>query len=253
MENIVAGNLWLTGASSGIGAALVTRLVKRGYRLALSSRNEIGLHALRDELATSVAKNIDIFPVDITDHAEVRDTVAKIESIVGDIDTCIFNAGDYEPMQASEFDAGLFRKLIDVNYMGVVNCLDAILPNMLGRKNGEILINASLAGYRGLPQGAPYGASKAALINMAESLRPELRQNGVDLRIINHGFVDTRLTRKNRFAMPFLITDEEAADRIAENLGKSGFEIIFPKRFAYVLKVVRCLPYVLFFQLMKRL
>lgn len=249
----MTGNLWLTGASSGIGAALVTRLAQRGYRLAISSRNEAGLQALRAELATSVAKCVEVFPVDVTDHAEVRDTVARIESIFGDIDCCIFNAGDYEPMHASEFDAGLFRRLIDVNYLGVVNCLDAVLPGMLGRKNGEILINASLAGYRGLPMGAPYGASKAALINMAESLRPELGQHDVTLRVINHGFVKTGLTKKNRFVMPFLITPEEAADRITESLGQHGFEIVFPRRFAYLLKAMRCLPYALFFQLTKRL
>lgn len=245
-------NVWLTGASAGIGAALVGQLAGRGYRVAVSSRKETGLQTMRDELTTEAANRVHIFPVDVTDRAGVNDTLGRIESIMGDIDLCIFNAGDYEPMRAVEFNAELFKRLVEVNYLGVINCMGAVLPNMLGRGKGEILVNASLAGYRGLPLSGPYGATKAALINMTESLRAELGQKGVSLRVINHGFVKTRLTEKNSFTMPFLITPEQAARSIIKALGRGSFEIVFPWRFAFIMKVLRCLPYRFYFPIMER-
>ena len=154
-------------------------------------------------------------------------------------------------MPLDEFDPALFEQLISINYLGVVNGLDTILPYMQGQNNGEIYVTASLAGYRGLPKSAPYNASKAAVISLAESLRLELKQQGITLRLINPGFVKSPLTDKNNFKMPFMISPEKAADYIVRDLPKSNFEITFPKRFAYIMKTLRILPYRFYFALTK--
>lgn len=244
--------VWLIGASSGIGAALAGQLLGAGYRVAVSSRRVERLRALAVEVAGS-AENFGVFPLDVTDEAAVRTCVQAIETEMGPIDIAIINAGDYQPMPLDGFDTGLFRRLIEVNYIGVVNCLGALLPVMIPRAAGQILVTASIAGYRGLPLAAPYSASKAAAINLAESLQPELHKQGVRMRVINPGFVDTPLTRKNHFRMPFLISPAVAAQRIINALERDHFEIAFPRRFAWLMKLLRCLPYRFYFPLVNRI
>lgn len=244
--------VWLIGASSGIGAALAGELLSAGYRVALSARRAERLNALRADL-NGTLENCGVFPVDVTDEAALSTCVKAIEAEMGAIDFAIINAGDYQPMPLTEFDVGLFRRLMEVNYLGVVNSLAALLPVMLPRGAGQILVTASIAGYRGLPLAAPYSASKAAAINLAEALQPELRKQGIRIRVINPGFVDTPLTKKNDFRMPFLITPESAAARIVAQLEDDHFEIAFPRRFAWLMKLLRCLPYRLYFPLVNRM
>lgn len=244
------GLVWLVGASSGIGSALALRLADAGWTVAVSARRRENLQRLAERAPEG---SLLVFPVDVTDAAGVRSVLAEIERTAGPVEMAILNAGDYQPMSLDDFDAGLIRRLMEVNYHGVVHCLDALLPCMRSRGRGRILLTASVAGYRGLPLAAPYGASKAALISMAESLRPEMERAGLTLRVINPGFVDTPLTRKNRFAMPFLLTPEQAAGHIAAQLDRDGFEISFPWRFVWMLKLLRCLPYRLYFMLMRRI
>jgi short-subunit dehydrogenase len=241
--------VWLVGASSGIGAALVEQLLQSGYRLALSARRAGPLQHMADSAAPGA---VGVFPLDITDEAAVTAGVAAIESSMGDINIAIVNAGDYTPMPIAAFETGLFRRLVEVNYLGVVNCLAALLPLFMSRGAGQILVTASIAGYRGLPQAAPYSASKAATINLAEALRPELLRQGIQLRLINPGFVDTPLTQKNRFRMPFLMSPEAAARRIVKQLPRTNFEIAVPRRFVWLMKLMRCLPYSLYFPLVRR-
>jgi NAD(P)-dependent dehydrogenase (short-subunit alcohol dehydrogenase family) len=241
--------LWLVGASSGIGRCLVRQLVAEGWQVAASARSAGRL----EELAAAATGTVRSYPLDVTDAVAVGATVAGIEADMGPIEVAILNAGDYEPMPLEQFDAALFRRLMEVNYMGVVHCLDALLPRLRGRASGQLLVTASVSGYRGLPLAAPYGATKAALINLAESLQPELADAGVRIRVINPGFVDTPLTRKNRFAMPFLMTAEQAAARIVRKLDGSGFEIAFPRRLVWLLKLFRCLPHNVYFALVKRM
>jgi NAD(P)-dependent dehydrogenase (short-subunit alcohol dehydrogenase family) len=155
-------------------------------------------------------------------------------------------------MPIEDFDATLFERLSQVNYMGPVNVLDAVLPLMREQGGGEILLNASAAGLRGLPRSAPYSAPKAATIHLAEALRPEAGRWGIRLRVINPGFVKSRLTAKNRFAMPGLLEPTEAAKRIVAAIGQSRFEISFPRRLIWPLKVLRCLPYGIYFRLIER-
>lgn len=241
--------VWMTGASSGIGRALCLGLARRGWRVAASSRSCDKLQTLADEAPDDT---VSVFPLDVTDRGAVEDTVRRIEHDLGPIDACILNAGDYRPMKARDFDIDLFRRLTEVNYMGVIHGLGALLPHMLERRRGRVLLTASVAGYRGLPLAGPYGATKAALINLAETLRAELADSGVVIRVINPGFVKTPLTDKNHFHMPALITPEEAAAAILREFDGDHFEITFPKRFTWFLKLLRLLPYRLYFPAIRR-
>ena len=251
--SIGSGRLvWLIGASSGIGASLAGQLLSAGYRLAVSARRAERLQALGSGVSAT-AGTFGVYPVDVTDEAALQVCVEVIEAEMGPIDIAIINAGDYSPMPLADFDTALFRRLIEVNYLGTVNCIAALLPVLIPRGAGQILVTASIAGYRGLPLAAPYSASKAAAINLAESLQPELRKQGVRMRVINPGFVDTPLTQKNRFRMPFLMTPEAAARRIVRQLERDQFEIAFPRRFVWLMKVLRCMPYRIYFPLVSRI
>lgn len=244
--------IMITGASAGIGRALAIKLARAGFQVVLSARRKETLLEVA-EAHPDLADRLHAFPLDVTDLEACKAVFAQVEAEVGEIDTFILNAGDYDPMPLDDFDPEIFRRLIEVNYLGAVNGLAAALPAMRARARGQILLTASLSAYRGLPQAAPYGASKAAVLNMAESLRPALDGSGVALRVINPGFVKTRLTEKNRFAMPQLITPEEAADYIVKELDRDAFEIVFPKRFGYTLKALRLLPYRLYFWITRRM
>jgi len=242
---------WITGASSGIGRELALALIDRGWQVVATARNQQRL----DELAAAPESAGALVPMaaDVTDAEAMKAVAGRIESTLGPLRLAVFNAGDYEPMAVAEMDVALIRRLMDVNYLGVVHGVAAVLPAMQKHGLGEILINASVAGYRGLPFAAPYGASKAALIAFAESLRTELQGGDVALRVINPGFVKTSLTAKNRFTMPMLITPHQAAAAIAGAVGGSSFEITFPRRFTYMLKLLRVLPYALYFPLIRRI
>ena len=136
--------------------------------------------------------------------------------------------------------------------MGAVNGLSAVIPVFIDRKRGHVGVVASVAGYSGLPLAGAYGASKAALINMCESLRPELEAEGVGLSVINPGFVRTPLTAKNKFPMPFLIDADVAARQIYSGMIKGKFEIALPRSFVIILKILRLLPYGIYFPLIKK-
>lgn len=243
---------WLTGASAGIGRALALRLARDGWRVAASARRAEELARLVGE-ANGMPGEIRAFPLDVTDAQAVGLCVAAIERDFGAVDLAVLNAGTHAAMPAEQFSAATMRRLLDLNVMGVAHCLEATLPRLIARGRGRVAIVASLAGYGGLPSAAAYGASKAALINMAEALRPELQEKGVILQVINPGFVKTPLTDKNDFRMPFLIPAEEAAVAILRGLDTNRFEIAFPTIFARLMKLLRILPYGLYFRLTRRL
>lgn len=246
------GLAWVTGASAGIGREVALRLAGEGWTVAATARRGEALASLAAEVAEGTGRVLPC-PGDVTDREGLRALVADLERREGPVSLAFLNAGDYRPMPLAEFDAALFRHLMEVNYLGVVHALEALLPGMLARRDGEILINASVAGYRGLPKAAPYGATKAALIHLAEALQPEAAARGLRLRVVNHGFVRSALTDKNDFPMPFLIEPAEAARRIVAAVGARGFEIGFPRRFTYQLKLLRCLPYRWYLWLMRKL
>lgn len=241
---------WITGAGKGIGRSLARRLARDGWIVAASARNEQDLNTLVAECPDG---RVHSFPLDITDLAACEATVNGIESKIGELDLVVLNAGTHIPVTASSFSVEAIRVLVETNLMGTVNGLAQIMPRFIDRKRGHIAVVASLAGYRGLPSSAGYGATKAGLINMCEALKPELETHGVRLTLINPGFVSTPLTERNDFPMPFLIPVEEAVDYIVRGLASSMFEVAFPRRFAFVMKLLRILPDRMFFMLSKRL
>lgn len=236
--------VWITGASTGIGREIALQLANSGVKVAASSRSE---NKLRD-----LGEGVTPYPLDVTDSAAVKNTVAQIEQELGPIDLAVFGAGTYEEIAATEIDPEKFATILNVNYLGVVNCISAVLPSMLTRGIGHMSWIASVAGYTGLPKAAAYGPSKAALINLAESLKPELALEGIRVSVINPGFVETPMTAKNNFPMPFLMQPDEAAKRTLVGLAKGKFEISYPTRFVLILKTLRLLPYSLYFWLITK-
>ncbi|MCU0894915.1 MAG: SDR family NAD(P)-dependent oxidoreductase [Rhodospirillales bacterium] len=240
--------VWCTGAGKGIGRAVVKRLVQDGASVAASARTRVDLESLAAETAGGARP----YPLDVTDEAAVRDAARAIEADIGPLDLVILNAGTHTPLTARQFDVAAVRRIMETNFMGTVNPLAAVLPRFIERRHrrrGHIAVVASIAGYRGLPSASAYGASKSALITMCEALKPELDHYGVKLTLINPGFVKTPLTDLNTFEMPFLMDVDAAARRIVAGLKSNRFEVTFPKRFTWGLKIARCLPYSLYFAL----
>lgn len=244
--------VWITGASSGIGRALALRLARGGDRVAASARSVDQLVELARECQGGPGA-IHPYPLDVTDRAAVPETVAAIQRDLGPIEVAVLAAGTHQPVQAADFRAEDLALLVAVNVLGVGNCLEPLLRAMIARRAGRIAVVSSVAGYRGLPTGAYYGATKAALINLTESLKFDLDRLGITIQLVSPGFVKTPLTDKNEFKMPFLMAVEDAAERLARGLAGHRFEITFPKRFTSILKVLRCLPYRLYFPLVARM
>lgn len=231
------GCAWITGASSGIGAALAEELAGRGWQVAISARRDRELQAV-----AATHANIHGFVCDVTDRAAMAQTVADIEAQLGPIALGVMNAGIYLPTALPEFDPTAFDRTFEVNLTGTVNGLAALVPLMVTRGEGHISLVSSVAGYGGLVTSAAYGASKAALFNMGESLAMDLKPSGVHVSMIAPGFVKTPATDVNAFPMPFIIDADEAARRIANGLAKNWTHISFPRRFAWFLRVLNVLP-----------
>ena len=236
--------VWLVGASSGIGAALAQSLAVQGARLALSARRLDKLQALGIDGAL-------LLPCDSIDNASLASARATLIDAWGGVDLVVYLAGDYEPMTAADFDLERAERIVAVNFNGAMRLSASVLADL--RPGGGIAFVSSVAGYRGLPKALAYGPGKAALIHFAECLHLDLAPKGVGVWVINPGFVSTRLTAKNDFAMPSLQTPEQAAESIIEGFGRGGFEIHFPKRFTCVLKLISKLPYGLYFPLIRRI
>jgi NAD(P)-dependent dehydrogenase (short-subunit alcohol dehydrogenase family) len=245
---------WITGASSGIGRELARALARRGVVVAASARSRDALEALAAEAGADPANaRILPTPLDVTDRAAVKAAAeAAIRVFRGPPDLVVLNAGTFLPMTAEAFDAARFRAQVEVNLMGTVHMLEALLPAYLAARRGHIAIVSSVAGYRGLPTSAAYGATKAALINLAESLKHDCDRAGVKLQLVNPGFVKTPLTDKNDFAMPHLMPVEKAVARMIAGLQTRRFEITFPRRFTWQLKALRLLPYRVYFAITRR-
>ena len=248
------GVAWVTGASAGIGRETALELCARGWRVAVTARKAEALEALaQDARAQGLAGEILSFPGDVTDQPGMAALVSNIEAAHGPIALCLLNAGIYIPMRAQEFDAGVVAKTFAVNVQGVANCLDPVLKSMIARRKGHVAITASVAGYRGLPRAAAYGATKAALIHMAEALAYDLIDLNVRISVVNPGFVETEATSVNEFRMPFVMKPDQAARRIVDGLEGPGFEIAFPRRFALILRTLGLLPNRAYLAVMRKL
>ncbi len=237
---------WLIGASSGMGLEVGRLLVLDGWKVTISSRNQARLEQAAGDMGAAPLR------LDITDKEAVS-LCAHTLFTEHAPELVLVNAGDYRPMPLNDFDVELFEQLNRVNYLGAVYVLGAVLPLMRDAGGGQVLVNASSAGYRGLPHGAPYSAPKAATIHLIESLHLEAADWNIGLRVINPGFVESRLTKKNNFRMPALLTPTDAARRIVLGLDRKHFEITFPRRLIWPLKLLRCLPYRFYFSLIRKL
>ncbi len=253
MQDIRGNRLWITGAGKGIGRAVAWEYAARGWTVAVSARTAADLDALVQEArAAQLSGVIVAYPADVTDHDALKQTFKAIEHDVGPLDQVIFNAGTYVPNAVKDFNVAPFRTLMEINFLGVVNGLAAVVPTFASRRAGHIAVVASVAGYSGLPMASAYGASKAALINMCEALKPEMDAAGIAFSVINPGFVRTPLTDRNMFPMPFLVDADVAARHIYRGMAKGKFEIAFPLPFVLILKILRMLPYGLYFRLTKK-
>lgn len=239
--------VWITGASTGFGKSLAIKLAQQGIKVAVSARSRERLNKLANE-----HQNIYPYVLDVTDLAKLKQTVSAINEDLGQIDLAILNAGVGVPVDVLSTSHQSFHNTAAVNYIGTIDGVLAVLPAMRERGAGHIAIVASLAGYRGLPGSAAYSSSKAALINFAESIRPELQQVGIITSVINPGFIETPMTDQNDFPMPFLLSADEAADRALKGLKAGEFEIAFPRRFVALLKILRILPYALYFKIVEK-
>ena len=236
--------VWLVGASSGIGAALAGELARRGARVALSARSVDKLRAL--DIPDAL-----LLPCDATDTASLAGARAGLLAAWRGVDLVIYLAGDYVPMRTGDFDLAVAEKVVTVNFNGGMRLAATVLPDL--RAGGGIAFVASVAGYRGLPKALAYGPGKAALIHFAECLHLDLAPQGIGVWVINPGFVATPLTAKNDFAMPALLTPEQAALATVDGLKTGKFEIHYPKRFTRVMKLLALLPYGWYFPLVRRL
>ena len=243
------GSAWVTGASSGIGKALALDLAGEGFTVYATARSEDALVEL-EGLSGALKGRIIAAPGDVTDTDAMAGIAGRIDADGNGLALAVFNAGVYLPVHGETLKVADFDKSFAVNLSGVVNGLVPAIGRMKARGRGQIAIVSSVTGYGGMPTSAAYGATKAALINMAESLKFDLDKFGVRIQVVNPGFVDTPATADNAFEMPALLQPEDAAKRIAQGLKSGSFEITFPRRFTYVLKALQFLPYPAYFWLM---
>ena len=241
-------HVWITGASSGLGEHVARQLADEGITVSISARSADKL----DAIAASNA-NIHAVPADVTDHGRLREVVEQIEADHGPIDLCIFCAGAWFPGKITALNVESFQKTLDVNVMGVVNALEAVQGKMLERGTGHISWVSSVAGYGGLPNSAAYGTSKAALIHLAESVRPELERKGLKVSVINPGFVKTPMTAVNEFPMPFLMEVEDGAAAMIKGLKAEKFEVTFPWQLVRILKFLNLLPYPVYHWIIRKM
>ena len=235
--------IWIIGGSSGIGLELTRCCLEKDYLVITSSRNSLDnpdLQKLKDKYPNSIS----ILNLDVSSKEDIKKKVKNAWNIFNKIDIWFYNAGAYEVMDINSWQSSKFEEMNEVNYLGVIRIMNEILPFFKKQNSGNWIWNSSLSSYFGLPHAGGYSAPKAALVNLAESLQPELELLNIKLQIINHGFVKTRLTNKNSFKMPQLMSPEFTAKKILEAIeNKYTFEIRFPYLLSFFLRVLRFIPY----------
>ena len=227
--------VWITGASSGIGEALARELTGRGARVAITARRGDRLDEIAGDRMLAV-------PADVTDLDAMRAAAARVEQELGPIDLAVLNAGTWKQMDVTAWDTELFRRHVETNLMGMVHGIDAVLPGMRRRRGGVIAGVSSVAGYRGWPSSEAYGSTKAAEINLLESLRIDLLPLDIKVLTVCPGFVRSDLTAENTFRMPFLMDPPDAAARIADGIAREKAEIVFPLPMMLLMKATRLVP-----------
>ena len=240
--------IWITGASSGIGRALAIKFANEGWIVAASARRE----SLLEELC-KINKNIYSFPLDVTSIEQCKSVFKSIVEKFKDVEISIFGTGIHDPKSEKEFNLEKIRKIMEVNYFGTMNSINSVYSFYNDKKNGQISIISSVAGYRGLPAAGAYCASKSALTSFAESLHFEMKRKNVRISLVSPGFIKTPMTDQNDFPMPMIKSPEFAAEQIYTGLvKKKGFEIHFPKAFTYFLKFLSMLPSSIYFKIVEK-
>ena len=241
-------NIWITGASSGIGRAAAIKFANEGWKVAVSARRKELLEELSKENS-----NISSFPLDVTNRKSCIQVFEDILKKYSNIDLCILSTGTYDPKTEREINLDEIENVFNVNFFGTLNCIKAVEKNFKINKKGHIAIMSSVAGYRGLPNSSGYGPSKAALINLAESLYFDFKRYEVRVSLISPGFIKTPLTDKNKFKMPFIKSSQFAAEKIYNGLIKSNsFEITFPKELTILMKIFKILPNKIYLYLIRK-
>ena len=241
MKNWTGKRYWLIGASDGLGAALALVINRAGAHVILSARSEAKL----TEVAEKLPGNCSIQVMDVADCNSVR-AAAKA---VGQIDGIVYLAGVYWPMSATEWDVDAATAMANTNFTGLVRVLGEVVPQMVARDAGHIVITGSLSGFRGLPGAIGYAASKAGTMALAESMYADLRKTGVMVQLANPGFIKTRLTEKNDFTMPFIMTPEIAAREMFDHMNSDGFKKSFPMTFSWLFRLSQFMPDWMYYRL----
>ena len=240
--------IWITGASSGIGKALAIKFSNEGWQVAASARRENLLKELNKKYP-----NIHSFSLDVTDSEKCKTVSEDILEKFENIEICVFGTGIHDPKSEKKFNLEKIRKIMEVNFFGVMNSINSIYDYYKEKKSGQISIISSVAGYRGLPAAGAYCASKSALTSFAESLHFEMKRKNVRVSLISPGFIKTPMTDQNDFPMPMIRSPEFAAEQIYVGLTKkNGFEIHFPKVFTYMMKFLRILPSSIYFKILEK-
>lgn len=234
---------WIVGASEGLGRALADKMSRTGTELVLSARSEDRLH----ELAEALPGRSRVVPCDVQDRASVE----RAADAAGEIDGLVYLAGLYWPMPATRWETDKVEAMADVNLGGCLRVLGSVVPGMLARGRGHIVLTGSLAGYRGLPGNIGYGATKAAIINLAQSMRADLSDTGVEVQLVNPGFIRTRLTDQNDFAMPGIMEPEVAAQRMFEHMNGDALTSAFPFWLSLVFRLGRFLPDAIWYRMFR--
>ncbi len=234
---------WIIGASEGLGRALAMLMSRSGVELVISARSDDRLHELADELPGRAR----VVPCDVSDTASVERAVEA----AGEVDGVVYLAAVYWPMKATEWDAAKAEAMADINLGGCLRVVGRVVPGMIRRGHGHIVLTGSLSGYRGLPGNVGYGTTKAAIMNLAESMRADLHGTGVEVQLVNPGFIRTRLTEKNDFAMPGLMEPEAAARTVFEHMNGDALSRAFPFWFSLVFRLGRFLPDALWYRIFR--
>ena len=250
IQNWQGRRVWLVGASSGIGLACAKAMQAAGAHVIVSAR-DLGTLSEWAEVCKTKGLPVALMSLDVTDALQVK-YVARQVAAGGPLDLVLYCAGHYHAQRATAFDLNDMLRHQDVNYNGLLRVLDAVLPIFLQQGHGHISLVSSVAGWRGLPNGLAYGPTKAAMTHLAETLYMDLQDKGIGVSVVNPGFVATPLTAQNNFQMPALISPEEAAKAMLAGWAEGLFDIHFPKRFTSWLKLMRLLPYRVYFALVRR-
>ena len=239
--------IWITGASSGIGKSVAQKFSEEGWKVAVSAR--------RKEILNEMAKdkNIFSFPLDVTDPENCKKVFDKVKKEFKEIDISVFSTGIHDPESEKKLNLNSIRKIMEVNFFGTINSINAVYDYYREKKDGQISIVSSVAGYRGLPDAGAYCASKSALTSFTESLHFDLKKSNVKVSLISPGFIKTPMTDQNNFPMPMIKSPEFAADKMFKGLTQSNaFEIHFPKQFTFIMKILKILPNWLYLKLIKK-